>query len=1005
MSGSLEESLNLDVGTKKNEDIDKHEIPHADDLLSKIGNENQKHEKAHHEDDSDHHMCRVCRSDEGNLFYPCLCTGSIKYVHQECLMEWLKYSKKEVCELCNYKYSFQPIYRSDMPKALPVLEIIKGIALNVGRMLKTWVVYTIVLIAWLGIVPLTAARIYQAVFSSNIHNIIYLPLYIFNTDHIVTDCAKGIFLLGIFICTFISLVWLREQIIHGGPQDWLQIDVDEGEEPVEDNRLDAQNEALAPHDAPLPETPLDPPPNENDDLLEDRDRLPPLEGDDPTDEQLQERRDHEAHLRSLARLGLDPSSDESSDYGNDSESEEEEDNHEEEPQGEQGGAANGGNGAGNGNEDNWRDWDRLGDELTWQRLLGLDGSFVFLEHVFWVISLNTLFTVLFVFSPFKLGTWILTYTGVRQKIAFFPSLTAILTGYVSVSVMVFFMHHLCGLFKIKSMYRLLGIVFLVLKVFLLVLMEIGFFPIMCGWWMDLCSLPLLSATLSSRLQSFVASPSSSLFLHWMIGMIYVFYSASFVLLLREVLRPGVLWFMRNLNDPEFNPIQEMIELPVARHLRRLIASTSLFFMAILLIVYFPLRIIQKVIPPILPYNISLSAETPLSELSLELLILQVVLPALLEQTHARTLLKKAVRVWCVVVGKVLKLDRYLLSNTHNENNNNNEQERNNAPAALAADGDAVAEPLGGGGLAAEHQALLLLREPLTFEPYVRPSYFPLRIIALVTFLSMTATFCSCLCCVIPVTIGRFFIYKITGLSNVHELYTVGAGLYICWMSAKVAHVVCEWLNRGGAHLWNVLKNSLVITGRLVVAVLPPLMMIPFLLGVCFQLVVVSPLRVGLQQTPLFYPWQEWAMGVLHMKIFCAGVMMGPDWWMKQAFEQLYVDGVQGLRLAFVYRQIVLPVLVALSMQIAVPFAVVNLILMAFDPHIEDRVVLHRFCYPFTLSVVVIVAFVIWQMKKLRTLAQDIRNEKYLVGTQLVNYERGEEIIEEQQDAKQENSPE
>ena len=39
------------------------------------------------------------------------------------------------------------------------------------------------------------------------------------------------------------------------------------------------------------------------------------------------------------------------------------------------------------------------------------------------------------------------------------------------------------------------------------------------------------------------------FQHWLVGMVYVFYFASFVILLREVLRPGVLWFLRNLNDP------------------------------------------------------------------------------------------------------------------------------------------------------------------------------------------------------------------------------------------------------------------------------------------------------------------------------------------------------------------------------------------------------------------------------------------------------------------------
>jgi len=41
------------------------------------------------------------------------------------------------------------------------------------------------------------------------------------------------------------------------------------------------------------------------------------------------------------------------------------------------------------------EWDRAAEDLTWDRLLGLDGSLLFLEHVFWVISLNTLFILVF----------------------------------------------------------------------------------------------------------------------------------------------------------------------------------------------------------------------------------------------------------------------------------------------------------------------------------------------------------------------------------------------------------------------------------------------------------------------------------------------------------------------------------------------------------------------------------------------------------------------------------
>ncbi|MEQ2242595.1 E3 ubiquitin-protein ligase marchf6 [Ilyodon furcidens] len=110
------------------------------------------------------------------------------------------------------------------------------------------------------------------------------------------------------------------------------------------------------------------------------------------------------------------------------------------------------------------------------------------------------------------------------------------------------------------------------QVSLLVVMEIGLFPLICGWWLDVCSLEMFDATLKDREQSFDSAPGTTMFLHWLVGMVYVFYFASFILLLREVLRPGVLWFLRNLNDPDFNPVQEMIHLPIYRHLRRFILS-------------------------------------------------------------------------------------------------------------------------------------------------------------------------------------------------------------------------------------------------------------------------------------------------------------------------------------------------------------------------------------------------------------------------------------------------
>lgn len=121
-------------------------------------------------------------------------------------------------------------------------------------------------------------------------------------------------------------------------------------------------------------------------------------------------------------------------------------------------------------------------------------------------------------------------------------------------------------------------------------MEIGLFPLICGWWLDICSLvrhffcyscfspfiylmdcpyllksklfllrpvfviymvdilrncrfdvvvvvvlqEMFDATLKDREQSFDSAPGTTMFLHWLVGMVYVFYFASFILLLREV---------------------------------------------------------------------------------------------------------------------------------------------------------------------------------------------------------------------------------------------------------------------------------------------------------------------------------------------------------------------------------------------------------------------------------------------------------------------------------------
>ena len=132
----------------------------------------------------------------------------------------------------------------------------------------------------------------------------------------------------------------------------------------------------------------------------------------------------------------------------------------------------------------------------------------------------------------------------------------------------------------------------------------------------------------------------------------------------------------------------------------LLVFQVVFGTIVLLMLWLPIRIIKLLLPAFLPYNVMLyrwgsnarpiielhtewllgdlwkwysplscelliwlfnvlsidpclCSDAPVSELSLELLLLQVVLPALLEQGHTRQWLKGLVRAWTLTTGYLL----------------------------------------------------------------------------------------------------------------------------------------------------------------------------------------------------------------------------------------------------------------------------------------------------------------------------------------------------------------
>ena len=54
---------------------------------------------------SSNEMCRICLEEDGIFLSPCNCKGSQAFVHEECLIKWVKESGRDSCEICKTQYA------------------------------------------------------------------------------------------------------------------------------------------------------------------------------------------------------------------------------------------------------------------------------------------------------------------------------------------------------------------------------------------------------------------------------------------------------------------------------------------------------------------------------------------------------------------------------------------------------------------------------------------------------------------------------------------------------------------------------------------------------------------------------------------------------------------------------------------------------------------------------------------------------------------------------------
>ncbi|XP_076928553.1 putative E3 ubiquitin ligase SUD1 [Bidens hawaiensis] len=1008
-----------------------------------FGNVNARYDV---DEDEDEDVCRICRNtgdDDNPLRYPCACSGSIKFVHQDCLLQWLNHSNARQCEVCKHPFSFSPVYAENAPARLPFQEFIVGMAMKAYHVLQFFLRLSFVLSVWLLIIPFITFWIWRFSFVRNYSEAQGLFLSHISTTVILTDCLHGFLLSASIVFIFLGATSLRDYFRH--------LREIEGEREDEGDRNGARVARRQPVQA-----------NRND---EDAGGAQGIGG---AGQMIRRNAENVAARWEMQAARLEAHVEQMFDGLDD----------------------------GDGAED-----------VPFDELVGMQGPvFHLVENAFTVLASNMIFLGVVILVPFHLGrfilyhlSWILSSaatpvltTGVPfnehalalANITLKNSLTAVTNltsdtnsdnnvighvaemlnanstgladssnnvtipvssdvinavatgasrlsdvttlavGYIFIfSLVVFYLGAIVVIRYTKgeplslTIGRFYGIVSVagtipslfrqfvaamkhlmtMIKVAFLLVIELGVFPLMCGWWLDFCTLRMFGKSMSQRVDFFSSSPLASSLIHWVFGIVYMLQISVFVSLLRGVLRNGVLYFLRDPADPNYNPFRDLIDDPVHKHARRVLLSVTVYGSLIVMLVFLPVKLAMRMTPSVFPLDITVS--DPFTEIPANMLLFQIFIPFAIEHFKLKSTIKSVLRYWFTAAGWALGLTDFLLPNPEDDNGQQNGQAGGQdrpvvgylAPedvnrARLAATDANIAEEAAGD-------------ERSDSERYG----FVLCIVLLLLVAWMTLLIFNSAVIVGPVFLGRVLFNSVPLLPITHgikcnDMYAFFIGSYVIWtILAGVRYSVEQIKTTRATILLGHIMNwcSIVVKSSLLLSIW--IFMIPVMIGLLFELLVIVPMRVPVDESPVFLLYQDWALGLIFLKIWTRLVMMdhvlplANDTW-RVKFERVRDNGFSRLQGFWVLREIVVPIVMKLLTALCIPYVLARGVFPVFGYPLVVNSAVYRFawlgCLGFSLLCFCAKRFHVW----FTNLHNSIRDDRYLIGRRLHNFGEDEQEI-------------
>ena len=588
----------------------------------------------------------------------------------------------------------------------------------------------------------------------------------------------------------------------------------------------------------------------------------------------------------------------------------------------------------------------------------------------------------------------------------------------------------------------------VLKVILIITIEMIVFPLFCGLLLDAALLPLFGdATFLSRLNFGLEAPWTSLFIHWFVGTCYMFHFALFVSMCRKIMRSGVLYFIRDPDDPTFHPVRDVLERNLFTQLRKIVFSALVYGGLVMICLGGVVWGIYYSFDGVFPVH--WSSNEPVLEFPVDLLFYNFLMPVAVKFFKPSNALNRVYGWWFRKCARALRLSHFLFNQKMEDEEGrhvrrswqavldrrmgdptkpvtNIEQQMihenrkteayflRNGRYVRAPASDQVRMPKG------THTFLEVdeynrrvdkLEDPeqgphgSKNEQFTRvyiPPYFRVRISIFIFLIWLFAAITGVCTTVLPLVLGRRIFSSIAPshlrMNDIYAfsigIYILGSSIYVLLLSSRGKTYLCACCSTSPTYerrsLFRRIQSHLYRALRILYIYTSFTILLPALFAVLIQTYAVIPLHTyfgTVSDRHTIHIVQDWTLGVLYIQAIGRLILWNSPTRPADALRNIVRKGWLDPDARLATRAFIFPATALMLFLLAAPLALGRIVneLYFSDEGEATTALVYRYCAPALLGLgLMIVA--LWMLKgAFQKWRGRIRDEVYLIGERLHNF--------------------